>query len=87
VNVDPLPPLHRDDVVAALRALDSTGRGVRVAEIVRHCYSPDDIRDRYEKCHRKVWQRLCDLESEQRARRVGSTPSSFSEPARLWRAV
>jgi hypothetical protein len=67
MTADGLPPLHRDDVYEALRAIDSIGIGVRVAQIVRYCYGPEDTRDRYEKCHRKVSQRLRDLEREERA--------------------
>jgi hypothetical protein len=81
----PGKPLLRDDVYEALRSLDDPG-GVRVAEIVRHCYAPEDITDNYQKRHQKVDDRLRQLEGDHKAHRVGFTSSSgFSRPAGLWR--
>jgi hypothetical protein len=82
----PGKPLLRDDVYEALRSLDSPG-GVRVAEIVRRCFAPEDVRDNYQKCHQKVDEKLRKLEKDGRAIRVGFVPGRFSRPAGLWRPL
>ena len=78
--------LTQDDVYEVLRSLDSP-RGVRVSEIVRHCYGADVLSERYEKCHQRVSQRLLQLEADERAARVGHARGKYSRPAVLWRAL
>jgi hypothetical protein len=76
-----------EQVYQALRQFPD---GARVAEIVGRCYDDEALETRYQRCHLKIWEKLCKLEKRGRAERIGEAnyiQERYDSAPQLWRAL